>query len=204
MRLASPRPSTRPPALKRARRRRGRRGNVRGNSEETRTGQGASAVTRARLRQNRARSVGGRTSVSWLSEAERSRWKALAASRPRRREGDRQRAPVARDGGPGDRGRRRSARSRQPGERRLLDAEQGWPARTCPAGRRPARTAAWPARSGSPWRSATRAKADWVRTDSRISPSASGCSPPAVTGSTPTRSALKMFVMLIVSRCELA
>ena len=45
--------------------------------EESRTGQGASAATRARLRQNRARSSGGSTSVSWLSEAESSRWKAL-------------------------------------------------------------------------------------------------------------------------------
>ena len=36
-------------------------------------GHGAEAATRARLRQNRARSPGGSTSVSWLSEAERSR-----------------------------------------------------------------------------------------------------------------------------------
>jgi hypothetical protein len=42
----------------------------------------AEAATRARLRLNRSRSPGGRTSASWSSEAETSRWNALAASRP--------------------------------------------------------------------------------------------------------------------------
>ena len=39
-------------------------------------------ATRARLRQNRSRSPGGSTSVSRSSEAETSRWNALATSRP--------------------------------------------------------------------------------------------------------------------------
>jgi S-adenosyl methyltransferase len=39
-------------------------------------------VTRARLRQNRSRSPDGSTSVSRSSEAETSRWNALATSRP--------------------------------------------------------------------------------------------------------------------------
>ena len=151
------------------------------------TGQGASAATRARLRQNRARSAGGSTSVSWLSEAESSRWKAVAASRPvgvsatdsaRRSPGTAVRAIRP----------RRSARSASP-----VSAAFSMPSRPAssdmPRAPPVSTHSILACAAGSPWRSATRAKADWVSTDSRISPSATGCSPPVATASTTARSA---------------
>ena len=113
---------------------------------------------------------------------------------PARRERDRKRAPVARDGGPGDQAAAFGPVG-QPGERRLLDAEQ---AGQFDMPRDPPASTQQPGLRGRrPWRSATRAKADCASTDSRISPSATGWSLPAVNGS-PARSGLKMFVMFTV------
>jgi hypothetical protein len=142
-------------------------------------------VIRARLRQNRSRSPGGSTSVSWSSDAETSRWNALAASRPsgvsatdtaRRSPGTAVRATSP----------RRSARSASP-----VRAAFSMPSRPASSDMRrgPAvsmhSSRAWAA--GSPWRSAVRVKADCVKADSRISPSATGCSKASVNGS-PARS----------------